>query len=190
MSLILASQSPRRKELLGQLGLEFTVQVADIDETTDPAIAPQVEVERLSREKAAAVTCDPATVVVAADTIVVLDGEVLGKPKSTQDATAMLTALSGREHLVCTGVTAQKGTEVHSYVETTKVTFRNLSPQEIAAYIATGEPMDKAGSYGIQGLGGCFVSHLEGDYFNVMGLPICSLTHHLRMLGIPILQTV
>ncbi len=189
MALILASQSPRRKELLAQLGLSFTISVADIDETTDPSIDPKIEVERLSREKAAAIFAGPEDVVLAADTIVVLGGKVLGKPKSTEEAVEMLTNLSGKSHQVCTGVTLQKGTQVCSYVETTQVTFRPLFQMEIQSYVATGEPMDKAGSYGIQGLGACFVSHLEGDYFNVMGLPLCSLTGHLRMLGIPILET-
>lgn len=192
MNLILASQSPRRRELLSQLGLEFTIKVADIDETMDANLAPEVEVARISQEKAGkiALDYDENTVILAADTIVVLGEKVLGKPKDKDQAKAMLTALSGATHQVFTAVTLVKGDLVDTFVTKTAVTFRQLAELEISSYIATGEPMDKAGSYGIQGLGATFVCHLDGDYFNVMGLPLCDLVCHLRGAGIPILDTI
>jgi len=187
MNVILASQSPRRKELLGLTGLDFVIRVADIDETMDPGATPFDEVARLSREKALAVPRENDDVVIAADTIVVCDGQRLGKPRDEEDAFRMLTMLSGRDHQVMTGLTVLKGEHSETITEVTDIHFRALSEQEIRAYIATGEPMDKAGSYGIQGGAALFVSHLEGDYFNVVGLPVCALTGILRRFGLRIM---
>lgn len=188
MQLILASQSPRRKELLGLFRIPFRVQVADIDETTDPTKAPADEVARLSREKALAVAREETDVVVAADTIVVLDDRILGKPHSEEEAIAMLTALSGREHRVMTGVTVVCGEHVLTHTEITHIRFRELSRKEILAYVATGEPMDKAGSYGIQGGAALFAAELRGDYFNVVGLPVCALHGMLRRAAPALLE--
>lgn len=187
MNVILASQSPRRRELLGLTGLEFVVRAADIDETMNPDRDPREEVARLSREKAMAVSRQPDDAVIAADTIVVCDGNVLGKPRDEAEAFRMLRLLSGREHQVMTGLTALRGERVITCTEVTHVRFRELSDGEIRAYIATGEPMDKAGSYGIQGGAALFVTGLEGDYFNVVGLPVCRLTGILRSLGLPVM---
>lgn len=187
MAVILASQSPRRQQLLGQIGLQFTVSVADIDETMDPSLPVESAVAVTSAKKALAVMAGKDDVVVAADTIVVVDGEVLGKPHTKEEAHAMLRQLSGREHIVMTGVTVKKGGRLESFTEKTTVSFRSLSEREIEAYIETGEPMDKAGSYGIQGFGSVFVSKLDGDYFNVMGLPLCSLCPLLRSFGVAVL---
>ncbi len=180
MELILASQSPRRKELLGLFHIPFTVRAADIDETMDPGRRPFDEVARLSLEKARAVPCAPEDVVVAADTVVVCDGRILGKPHSEAEATEMLTLLSGRDHQVMTGVTVL-GSKSCSFTEVTDIHFRKLSPEEIRRYVATGEPMDKAGSYGIQGGGALFAEKMVGDYYNVMGLPVCRLYQALRL---------
>ncbi len=180
MQLILASQSPRRKELLGLFHIPFAVQVADIDETMDPNKTPAGEVARVSRAKAEAVSRGDDDVVIAADTIVVLDGKVLGKPADRQDAFRMLRALSGREHQVMTGMTVLHGSRALTHTEITHVHFRPLTDREIQAYVATGEPMDKAGAYGIQGGAALFAEKLEGDYYNVMGLPVCRLWQMLR----------
>ena len=151
MELILASQSPRRKELLGLFGIPFTVRVADIDETMDPQGNPCDEVARVSRCKAHAVARGPEDVVIAADTIVVCAGHVLGKPHSEEEAVRMLQLLSGRDHQVMTGVTVLRGDREAVFTEVTDLHFRELTDREIARYVATKEPMDKAGSYGIQG---------------------------------------
>ena len=187
MQLILASASPRRKALLSLFGIPFTVRAADIDETMDPEKPPFDEVARVSRSKALAVSRGKEDIVIAADTIVYLDGVILGKPKDTADAARMLAALSGREHTVYTGVAVLRGGETRQAAEHTAVRFRTLTPEEIARYIATGEPMDKAGAYGIQGRGALFVAHLDGDYFNVMGLPLCRLGQLLNELGVELL---
>ena len=186
MNLILASQSPRRRELLGLTGLDFVVRVADIDETMDPALHPFDEVARVSRLKALAVDREPEDVVIAADTIVVCEGQVLGKPRDEADAFRMLSLLSGRNHEVMTGMTVLQGDEIVTHTEVTKIRFRNLLPEEIRAYIATGEPMDKAGAYGIQGGAALFCVGMEGDYYNVMGLPVCALSVILRTFGLPV----
>ena len=186
MNVILASQSPRRRELLGLTGLDFTVRVADIDETMDTGKVPFDEVARVSRLKALAVAREPEDVVIAADTIVVCGGEVLGKPRDEEDALRILSLLSGRSHEVMTGMTVLRGDEVITHTEVTKIHFRRLHPDEIRAYIATGEPMDKAGAYGIQGGAALFADQMEGDYYNVMGLPVCRLAMILRSLGLPI----
>ena len=189
MELILASQSPRRRELLGRLGLTFQVRAADIDETMNPALRPFDEVARLSRDKAAAIAAEAPgdTVVVAADTVVVLENRVLGQPHSEREAVEMLRSLSGRPHQVMTGMTVRRGDRVESDTVVTDVHFRPLSEQEIEAYVATGEPMDKAGAYGIQGLASIFIDRLAGDYYNVMGLPLCRLCAMLRAAGVPVL---
>ena len=186
MNLILASQSPRRRELLGLTGLDFIVRVADIDETMDPGKAPFDEVARVSRLKALAVSREPEDVVIAADTIVVCEGQVLGKPRDESDAFRILSLLSGRHHEVMTGLTVLRGDEIVTHTEVTKIHFRDLHPQEVRAYIASGEPMDKAGAYGIQGGAALFADQMEGDYYNVMGLPVCRLAMILRSFGLPV----
>ena len=183
MELILASQSPRRKELLGLFRLPFVIRVADIDETMDPAAAPYDEVARVSREKAMAVSRSAEDIVVAADTIVVCENKVLGKPKSEEDAMQMLRLLSGRDHQVMTGMTVLKGDVCLSSTEVTDIHFRSLTEKEIAAYVATGEPMDKAGAYGIQGGAALFAEKMVGDYYNVMGLPVCKLRMLLEQIA-------
>ena len=190
MAIILASASPRRQELMRLLGVDFTIHTADIDERMDRSLPPEQEVERLAREKAAAIAAlaAPEDIVVAADTIVVCQGEVLGKPKTEADAARMLHLLSGRTHAVMTGLCVQSGARAESLVSRSQLRFRALSDAEINAYIATGEPMDKAGSYGIQGRASVFVEHLDGDYFSVMGLPLCPLTALLRRFGVRILN--
>ena len=183
MELILASQSPRRRELLGLFRLPFTVRVADIDETMDPNCPPAEEVGRVSREKALAVERTPEDVVIAADTIVVLGDRVLGKPADEARAEEMLRALSGRDHQVMTGVTVLRGDRCLTATEITDIHFRPLSQGEIRRYIATGEPMDKAGAYGIQGGAALFAEKMHGDYYNVMGLPVCRLWQMLREIA-------
>ena len=179
MQLILASQSPRRKELLGLFHIPFTVRVADIDETMAAGKDPAEEVARVSKLKALAVERKPEDVVIAADTIVVCEGKVLGKPHSPEEARDMLRLLSGRDHQVMTGCTILRGEQAVSFTEVTDLHFRPLSDREIDRYVASGEPMDKAGSYGIQGGAALFCSHMAGDYYNVMGLPLCTLVQKL-----------
>ena len=182
MNLILASASPRRQELLKIFGLPFTVRVADIDETMDLTKAPFDEVGRVSRAKALAIPRNGNDMVVAADTIVVCEGKVLGKPKDEADAKAMLRLLSGRDHQVMTGCTVLCGDKCETFTEVTDIHFRDLSENEIARYVASGEPMDKAGSYGIQGGAALFCTRMVGDYYNVMGLPVCRLHACLKNL--------
>ncbi len=186
MELILASQSPRRRELMGFFRLPFVIRAADIDEAMDPARPPYEEVARVSGAKAEAIRRDPADVVIAADTIVVCNGKVLGKPKSQDQAARMLELLSGRDHQVMTGLTVLQGDRRVSCTEVTAIHFRTLTQEEILAYVATGEPMDKAGAYGIQGGAALFVQGIEGDYYNVMGLPVCRLGGILREFGLKI----
>jgi len=181
MKLILASQSPRRQELIRLLNIPFRVQVADIDETMDAARPVYDEVARVSLTKALAIG-EKEAVVVAADTVVVCDGKVLGKPRDEQDAFSMLSMLSGRCHQVMTGLSVVKGDTHISVTEVTDVYFRTLTDAEIWAYIKTGDPMDKAGSYGIQSGGALFVEKINGDYFNVVGLPVCRLNKLLQEL--------
>ena len=183
MQLILASQSPRRKELLGLFGIPFVIRVADIDETMDEARPAAEEVARVSRLKALAIPREPDDVVVAADTIVVCNGRVLGKPHSEEEAMQMLKLLSGRDHQVMTGVTVLCGVKEVVFTEITDLHFRTLSDGEIRRYIATGEPMDKAGAYGIQGGAALFCEKMAGDYYNVMGLPVCRLGQVLKELA-------
>ncbi|MGM9549146.1 MAG: Maf family protein [Faecousia sp.] len=175
MSLILASSSPRRRELLGLFGIPFTVRSADIDETMDPGKAPFDEVARVSRMKALAAVAGADDVVIAADTIVVCEGKILGKPHSKAEASGMLSLLSGRDHQVMTGCTVLFGEKCETFTEVTSLHFRPLSKKEIDKYVQSGEPMDKAGAYGIQGGAALFCEKLTGDYYNVMGLPVCRL---------------
>lgn len=184
MELILASQSPRRKEILSLLDIPFKIMVSDADETVDESLPAYFIAESLSLKKAAAVAKNISTpaIVIGADTIVVSEGKILGKPKDTTDAHAMLSALSGRTHSVISGVTVMdtKSAKSESFYVETQVTFCELSDDEIAEYIASGEPMDKAGAYGIQGRGGKFVEKISGDYFNVVGLPLSRLYQVLK----------
>ena len=186
--IILASQSPRRRQLLEQIGLEdFDILVPDADESYDPALSPQEIVGSICRKKAEAARAlagDGDALLIAADTMVFLDGLRLGKPHSQEEAHAMLRALSGRTHHVCTGVTVCRGERMDTRVETTGVAFRPLTDREIRCYIRTGEPMDKAGAYGVQGKAALFVSGIDGDYFNVMGLPLHLLGQMLEDFGV------
>ena len=183
MQLILASQSPRRRELLGLFRRPFVIRVADIDEAMDENLPPFDEVARVSRAKAQAIPREDDDIVVAADTIVVCAGRTLGKPRSEAEAREMLRLLSGRDHQVMTGMTVLRGEKAVSCTEVTDIHFRELSDKEIESYIATGEPMDKAGSYGIQGGAALFCTHMVGDYYNVMGLPVCRLGQILTGLA-------
>ncbi len=180
---ILASASPRRRELLRLVGVDHVVIPADIDETYPPGEKPAVHAERLAREKAGALKRDDA-VVIGSDTIVVVDGDVLGKPRDRDHAAAMLRRLSGRSHVVMTGVAVAWRGRIASGVEEVGVTFRALTDDEIARYIGTGEPMDKAGAYGIQGFGATIVERVDGDYFAVMGLALNRLVRLCRSLGL------
>ena len=184
--LILASKSPRRRELLDRLGLAHTVISIDTDEWYPDDLSPVGIVNHISREKAAAAATmvAPEDVVITADTMVFLDNRKLGKPQSEEEAFEMLSSLSGREHTVYTGVTVCRGGQILTQHEATAVRFRPLTAQEIDAYIATGEPMDKAGSYGIQGRGALLVEGISGDYFNVVGLPVCRLGRMLTQFGV------
>lgn len=188
MQLILASQSPRRKELMGLFRLPFTVRVSDIDETMDPGKSAEAEVARVSRAKAETVVREPEDIVIAADTIVVCGGCILGKPKSEAEAAEMLRLLSGRSHQVMTGLTVLRGDKCETSVEITEIRFRPLSDREILAYIRTGEPMDKAGAYGIQGGAALFAEFIRGDYYNVMGLPVCKLGQVLQRMAPEIME--
>lgn len=186
MKIVLASQSPRRKELLGRMGLEFVTQASKIDESAFDGLEARELVATLSREKAQWIArqLDGEALVIGADTVVVRDGAALGKPKDAEDAVAMLLSLSGRDHQVCTGVTVCRGDRVLTQVEETQVTFRDLTEAEVRQYVSTGEPMDKAGAYGIQGLGGLLVEGIRGDYSNVVGLPVCRLGQMLKDFGV------
>lgn len=191
-TLHLASGSPRRRELLAQIGVPFVTLIASIDET--PLLAEPAEryVERLAREKAmaglAALEPSAGAVVLGADTAVVLDGRILGKPNDRDDALSTLAALSGREHRVLTAVALASGDRIESLVVISRVSFRRLRNGEAEAYWDTGEPRDKAGSYGIQGLASVFVSQLEGSYSAVVGLPLCETAQLLEEFGIPCWQ--
>ena len=188
MNIILASKSPRRRELLEMLGVrDLKIIPADGDET-QPDLPPGDTVCAIALEKARAVAnmCKADDVIIGADTLVYLDGEALGKPRDEAEAAAMLRRLSGREHTVFTGVAIIKGSECISQAEATEVFFRDLTAAEIAGYISTGESMDKAGAYAAQGRGAVFIRRIEGDFFNVMGLPLCLLSEMLKSLGVAI----
>jgi septum formation protein len=188
-SLILASASPRRRELLGGLGLRFTVRAADIDETPRPGEDPAATVLRLAREKAAA-EAHPGELVLAADTVVVIDGELLGKPRDPEDARAMLARIAGREHTVLTGVALVEPDRDRrvSEVASSRVRMAPLTSDQIASYVATGEPLDKAGSYAVQGIGALFVEEIFGNYTNVVGLPLPLTLRLVRGLGYDLLD--
>jgi septum formation protein len=183
---ILASASPRRRELLRLVGIDHEVRPADIDESYLPGERPAAHAERLARGKAEtiAATIGDDAVTIGSDTIVVVDGDVLGKPRDRDEATHMLRRLSGRSHVVMTGVAVSWRGKTLSGVEEVSVTFRSLSDDEIARYIDTGEPMDKAGAYGIQGFGATIVERVDGDYFAVMGLALNRLARLLRDAGL------
>lgn len=187
--LFLASTSPRRRELLAQIGLSFHVLKADIDESPRPGEAAADYVRRLACEKAAVGLAQAGEgVVIAADTSVVLDGAVLGKPASLEEALAMWARLSGREHSVLTGVAVASRERVEARVVATRVRFRALREPELRAYWASGEPCDKAGGYGIQGLGAVFVTGIDGSYSNVVGLPLAEAAVMLEGFGLRILE--
>ena len=188
MNVILASQSPRRKELMGLFHIPFIIRVSDADETMDPNAPAAQQVAQVSRRKAEAVSREPDDVVIAADTIVVCNGEILGKPRDAADASHMLHMLSGRDHQVMTGMTVLRGDRCLVCTEITDIHFRDLTDREIDAYIRTGEPMDKAGSDGIQGGAALFAERLVGDYYNVMGLPVCRLGQLLREIAPEIME--
>lgn len=180
---ILASQSPRRRQLLALIGVEHEVRPANLDETQFPGEAPRQHAERLAREKASAFQASDA-VVVGSDTIVVVDGDVLGKPRDAAHAREMLRRLSGRRHEVMTALAVAWRGRVESAVEEVDVTFHPLTDDDIDRYIATGEPMDKAGAYGIQGYGATIVASVDGDYFAVMGLPLQRFVRLLERVGL------
>ena len=180
-AILLASASPRRQELLTRMGLSFTVCPAELDESRWDGLPPQDLVESLSQAKGeiVAASAPAGTLVIAADTVVVLDGQVLGKPRDEAEAASMLARLSGHTHEVYTGLSIRRDALVCTTHQITSVRFRSLTEEDIARYVKTGEPMDKAGAYGIQGYGAMLVSIISGDYFNVMGLPVCLLAQLL-----------
>ena len=185
--IVLASASPRRQELLRRIGItEFDIRVPETEESYPEGLSPRQIVEYISREKADAAVrlCTVDEIVITADTMVFLDDARLGKPADEADALRMLTALQGRHHTVCTGVTVRQGDHTVTESEETEVIFRPASEKELLAYIASGEPMDKAGAYGIQGKGSLLVEGIRGDFFNVMGLPLLRLSRMLEQFGI------
>lgn len=185
IDVVLASQSPRRRDLLTLIGIPHRIDPADIDETVLPGESPPRHCERLAREKVALVaTRHTSALVVGSDTIVVVDGDILGKPSDDNDAVRMLARLSGRSHDVYTGVAIAVNGAIVSDVERVRVTFREMSESRIRAYVATGEPLDKAGAYGIQGYGATLVERVDGDYFAVMGLPLGRLVGLIRRAGL------
>ena len=188
--IILASASPRRRELLERIGVtDFEVRAPEVDENFPEGLIPEETVQFISREKAEAAReqwgLEP--IIITADTMVFLDDRRLGKPRSEADALEMLTALQGRRHTVCTGVTVSQGEKILTEAESTGVIFRPAEKRELLSYIATGEPMDKAGAYGVQGKGALLVERLEGDFFNVMGLPVLRLSRMLFEFGVRLL---
>ena len=188
MQLILASASPRRRALLKQIGAEFSVESSDAEETIEDGMAPEQVVQRLALQKAALVAAHHTEgLILGADTIVVNEGVLLGKPKDAEMAAAMLRSLSGKWHHVMTAIALIDSSDpknTWTSVETTKVKFRTLNEKEIAAYVATGESMDKAGAYGIQGYGALLIEKIEGCYFNVVGLPLQRVAEGLQHWGI------
>lgn len=180
MKIVLASKSPRRSEILNNLGLDFEVEVSKQEEIMPEGMSPEDTVMALARQKGMGIDAD---VVISADTIVVLNGRIMCKPKNEEDAFEMLRALSGNTHSVYTGICVNGECDY----EMTRVTFDNMSDDEIWGYIKTGEPMDKAGAYGAQGIGGCFVKSIDGDFFNVMGLPTHRLYKLLSKFGVKII---
>ena len=182
---ILASASPRRRDLLDLVGIAYDVEPADIDESYREGEEAPGHAERLAREKAATIAAqNPDALVIAADTIVLVDGLVLGKPRDEADAARMLSMLGGQTHVVLTAVAVMYRGHMRSGVESVLVTFRALDRERIGAYIATSEPMDKAGAYGIQGFGATLVERIDGDYFAVMGLPLARMVDLLQEIGV------
>lgn len=182
--IVLASQSPRRQELIANITEDFEVVVSKAEEILPEGIAPEAVPAYLACLKAEAVAADrPDDTVIGADTVVILDGEILGKPRDKDDAVRMLRALSGRVHTVVTGCAVYQGGSRITFSELTRVEFYPLGDREILEYIATGEPFDKAGAYGIQGRGCVLVKRIEGDFFNVMGLPVARLKRELEAIG-------
>lgn len=181
--IVLASGSPRRRELLSRIGVaEFDVRVPEVEENFPDGLPPRETVEYISREKAdaASALCTAEEIVITADTMVFLDQRRLGKPRDEADALQMLTALQGRHHTVCTGITVRQGMRSITESESTEVFFRSASREELMRYIQTGEPLDKAGAYGVQGKGALLVEKIDGDFFNVMGLPLLRLSRMLQ----------
>lgn len=190
MAIVLASASPRRKTIMEMLGArDLKILPARGEEVMQDDAGPAETVERLSRAKAleVATKCSQSDVIIAADTIVWLHGRLLGKPADREEAARMLRELSGNSHEVYTGVTIVRGDTVTSEHEVTRVLFRTLTEEEISSYIATGEPMDKAGAYGAQGIGALFIERIDGDFFNVIGLPVCRLGEMLKKQGVKLL---
>jgi septum formation protein len=187
MKLILASASSRRAEILRDAGMTFTVMSSAVDETAIPGESPNDHVHRLACAKAELVAARSvgAAIVIGADTVIALDGQIIGKPRSTEDARRTLELLSGRTHSVVTGVMLIRlpDAERRGFVETTQVQFSAISPEEISRYLATGEPYDKAGAYAIQGRAGRYIPRIEGSYFNVVGMPLSRLWQELTALG-------
>lgn len=189
--IVLASGSPRRQELLGRMGItDFTVRVPEVEESYPAGLSPEETVCYISREKsdAARLLCDENELIITADTMVFLDDKRLGKPKDEAQALEMLTALAGRRHTVCTGVTVRRGDVILTRAQSTDVYFRPSTERELRAYIRTGEPMDKAGAYGVQGKGSLLVRRIDGDFFNVMGLPVEMLAEMLKTFEIDLLE--
>ena len=189
--IVLASGSPRRQELLGRMGItDFTVRVPEVEESYPAGLSPEETVCYISREKsdAARLLCDENELIITADTMVFLDDKRLGKPKDEAQALEMLTALAGRRHTVCTGVTVRRGNVILTRTQSTDVYFRPATERELRAYIRTGEPMDKAGAYGVQGKGSLLVRRIDGDFFNVMGLPVEMLAEMLKTFEIDLLE--
>ncbi len=185
--IILASKSPRRKKILEQVGLSIKVVVSDFDEDKISFKTPQEMVEKLSLEKAKTVARKhPSAIILAADTTVIFNGEIIGKPKSKKDAFRILKLLSGSTHEIVTGFTIVEGQKSITKHVASKVKFKQLLDKEIGVYVATGEPMDKAGGYGVQERGGLFMEYIEGDYFNVVGLPIFAVAQVLKEFGVDI----
>jgi len=184
--LVLASTSLRRQQILAAAGIAFTVRAPNVPEEHRPDESPEEYVRRLAEQKAFAVAIASGEVVLAADTVVVVDGHILEKPRDSADALRMLRMLSGREHQVVTGICLRTDSRKIVDAATTWVRFFKLSEDEMASYIASGEPMDKAGAYAIQGLASRFAEHVQGDYFNIVGLPISLVYRHLKELGCPI----
>jgi septum formation protein len=181
--LVLASNSPRRQQLLEAAGIPFIVRTPNIPEERRPSESPDAYVRRLAEQKAYAVAMEAGEVVLAGDTVVVVDGQILEKPRDPADALRMLRLLSGREHEVLTGICLRTAGERIVDSATSRVRFVQLSEPELAAYVASGEPMDKAGAYAIQGLASRFIDRVEGDYCNIVGLPISLVYLHLKTLG-------
>ena len=188
-NIILASGSPRRKELLQRIGItDFEVRIPEADESYPDTLTPPEIVEHISRKKSLALPSGQDEIVITADTMVFLDDRRLGKPTDEADALRMLMALQGRHHTVCTGVTVRQGQRILTRSAATDVYFRQATQQELLAYIRGGEPMDKAGSYGVQGQGALLVERIDGDFFNVMGLPVLLLSRMLQEFGLTLLN--